>query len=268
MAEEMSGKAPIIIRRKKVEGHGGHHGGAWKVAYADFVTAMMALFIVLWLMNTSEKVQKAISGYFKDPTGAGNQTGSDIAGIGSSLAVGKDDMNGLKDKLEQAVKAMPNFDTIKDHVAITVTGDGLRVELLETEKGMFFESGKAIPSSGGAQLLTMLTQQLRSLPNRLLIEGHTDAKPYSTGRVYTNWELSADRANSARRLMESSGLREGQVAQVRGFADQQLRNVKDPVDAANRRVTVIVQYLNAPPGAKEKAPAPAPQSEKKAPAKH
>src|SRR5215471_18462881 len=135
---------PIIIK-KKVAGHGGHHGGAWKVAYADFVTAMMALFIVLWLMNTNEQVRKAVGGYFSDPTGKAAQVGSAQTGSGESLEVKTDDLGSLKDQIEQAMSRMPELATLKDQVAMTVTGEGLRIELLEAEHETFFESGRGDP---------------------------------------------------------------------------------------------------------------------------
>jgi chemotaxis protein MotB len=236
---------PIIIIRKK-GGHGGHHGGAWKVAYADFVTAMMALFIVLWLMNASDQVKKAVSVYFNDPTGKGKQTGSGIAGTGEAVSIAKDDMANLKEKLQQALKKSPEFEKLKDHVQMTVTGEGLRIEMLETEKGMFFESGSAVPTDVGNEMLLRLSKELGSLPNELLIEGHTDSKPYSGKAEYSNWELSADRANAARRLMEESGIRPGQIAQVRGFADHDLRDKSAPDAASNRRISVIVRYQQQP----------------------
>src|SRR6267154_377483 len=120
---------PIIVIKKKA-GHGGHHGGAWKVAYADFVTAMMALFIVLWLMSADEKVKAAISAFFNNPTGPGTQTGTDAAGTGNAIEVPKEDMSKLREKIEQALKTVPNFRDLKDHVEMTVTSDGLRIELL------------------------------------------------------------------------------------------------------------------------------------------
>jgi chemotaxis protein MotB len=237
---------PIIIIKKKA-GHGGHHGGAWKVAYADFVTAMMAFFMVMWLMNSNEKVKESVAGYFKDPTGAGKQTGSASAGAGDALNVSEDNMDSLKDQLEEAMKKMPDFNQLKDQVAMTVTGEGLRIELLETEKGMFFQSGSSRPSESGEELILMLAKELGQLPNHLLLEGHTDSKPFSGAGEYTNWELSADRANSARRLMEANGLRVGQVAQVRGFGDRSLRVPDDPLAPSNRRVSVIVKYMDPPP---------------------
>ena len=254
--------APIIIIRKKV-GHGGHHGGAWKVAYADFVTAMMALFIVLWLLSSSEQVQKAVGGYFNDPSGKGKQVGTTMAGYGETLSLTKDDMEKLKDKLEQAMKQLPKFKDLKDQVQITVTGEGLRVELLESAKGTFFESGSAHPSDIGKEILLGLAKEMGKMPNSIVIEGHTDSKPFSNGGAYTNWELSADRANSARRFMEENGLRPDQIKQVRGFADQQLRKPNDPGNASNRRISVIVQYLK-PPDAKppEDAKKEVPKAEK------
>jgi len=232
---------PVIIIKKKKGGHGGHHGGAWKVAYADFVTAMMALFIVLWLMNTSQDVQKAVAGYFRDPKGYGKQAGSSLAGIGQSLTISKDHMSQLKDKLEQALKKNPEFEKLKDHVQMTVTGEGLRIELLESDKGTFFESGEPNPTESGKDLLRELAGQVGKLTNTVLIEGHTDAHPYPSA-TYTNWELSTDRANAARRIMQDSGLRLNQVRQVRGFADQDLRLPDKPEDASNRRISIIVEY--------------------------
>jgi chemotaxis protein MotB len=229
------------------------------VAYADFVTAMMALFIVLWLLSTSQKVQKAVAAYFKDPSGVGKQMGTNMAGLGDSVTVNKDDMAKLKEKLEQAMKQMPKFDQMKNNVELTITSEGLRVELLESASGMFFESGNGRPTAQCQELLKRLAEELGRLPNSILMEGHTDAQPYSGTTDYSNWELSSDRANSARRLMQASGLRSDQVKQVRGFADQRLRTPDVPTNPANRRISVIVQYLVPPaPAADPKTPAAKP----------
>ena len=240
MAEE---KAIYIIKKKITVG--GHHGGAWKVAYADFVTAMMALFIVLWLLSSSEEVQKAVGGYFQDPTGNGSKMGSTLAGSGDGVSVTKDDMSQLKEKIEGAMKQMPKFNEMKNQVKMVVTGEGLRIEMLETENGMFFENGKPRPSESGDDLLRTLAEQLARMPNKVLIEGHTDAHPFAEGGKYSNWELSSDRANAARRIMMDSGLRPDQIAEVRGFADQRLRKPEDPGHPSNRRISVIVKYLDA-----------------------
>src|SRR5580658_4556258 len=191
-------KAQPIIVIKKNGGHGGHHGGAWKVAYADFVTAMMALFIVLWLMSQSDQVKKEV------------------------------------EKLSKQIE-------------ITITPEGLRIELLEGKDGTFYESGSAKLSANGQELLALLAGELKTLPNDLLIEGHTDAAQYSTDANYSNWELSADRANSARRLMQQDGVRSNQVTQVRGYADQLLRVKDNPYDPSNRRISILVK--NAASGA-------------------
>jgi chemotaxis protein MotB len=250
---------PIIVIRKKVSGHGGHHGGAWKVAYADFVTAMMALFIVLWLTSADEKVKEAVSAYFNNPNGPGKLTGLAAAGLGHAIEIPKDDMVKLREKIQQALAQTPNFKSLQDHVEITITADGLRIELLETEAGMFFESGKAVPTETGAELLGRLAAELGKMPNTMLIEGHTDSKPFASDNGYTNWELSTDRANSARKLMEAHGLRPEQVNQVRGYADRELRHPEDPTHASNRRISVIVQYL--PPKPEDVDPKAAPKED-------
>jgi len=234
---------PIIIIKKK-SGHAGHHGGAWKVAYADFVTAMMALFIVLWLLNTSKPVREAIAGYFRDPAGTAGKLGTSTAGPGAQVVVAKDDMSKLKEEIEKAISHMPNFDKLKDQIEIKVTPEGLRIELLESAKGTFFDLGSPKPNQNGEELLDLLAGELGKLPNKISIEGHTDSKPYSGKRNYGNWELSTDRANSARRLMQQQGLGEKQIAQVRGFADQLLRKPENPVDPSNRRISLIVQYTD------------------------
>jgi chemotaxis protein MotB len=238
----MAGTPPIIIKKKV--SHGGHHGGAWKVAYADFVTAMMALFIVLWLMNSSKKIQEAVGGYFKDPTGTTKLAGTDKAGAAENFVVTKDNMDLLKEQLEKAIKEVPKFDKLKNHIDMTVTNEGLRIELTESASGTFFESGKTKISPDGEDLLEMLAGELGKLPNKLAVEGHTDSKPYAQGSNYGNWELSSDRANAARRLMQLHGIGADQFTQVRGFADQRLRKLNDPLDPANRRISLIVQYLN------------------------
>jgi len=239
----MSGSRPIIIIKKKAA-HGGHHGGAWKVAYADFVTAMMALFIVLWLLNSSKHVQEAVGGYFKDPTGKSKKVGSDMQGTGENFVLSKDNMQKLKEQLQKAIREVPSFEKLKNHIDMTVTNEGLRIELTEAEKGTFFDIGSPKLAVASEDLLIKLAEELGKLPNKIFIEGHTDAKPYSEGRNYGNWELSSDRANSARRLMQGHGLRADQVTQVRGFADQRLRKKDAPLDSSNRRISFIVEYQN------------------------
>ncbi len=255
----MNNARPILIIKRK-SGHGGHHGGAWKVAYADFVTAMMALFIVLWLLNTSKQIQEAIGGYFKDPTGTSKKVGSNMVGTGENFTLTKDNMPKLKQQLQQAIRQMTDFEKLKSHIEMTVTAEGLRIELTESASGTFFESGRPELNRDGSELLVTLAQELGKLPNKLSIEGHTDATPYAASANYGNWELSTDRANAARRLMQGNGIRTDQVMQVRGFADQRLRKPADPLDPSNRRISLIVQYLvkNNDDDDNEPKPAPSP----------
>jgi chemotaxis protein MotB len=230
---------------KKKSGHGGHHGGAWKVAYADFVTAMMSLFIVLWLMGSSEKVKKAVAGYFNDPKGFANQLGTTMTGTGSTVQqVSTDELEKLKEKLEKEIKARKELEKLSKQIEITITPEGLRIELIEGKNGTFYEIGSAKLSANGQELLSLLAAELKTLPNSLLIEGHTDSTPYSNDASYSNWDLSADRANSARRLMQQDGVRADQVTQVRGYADQMLRVKNNPTDPSNRRVSILVKNDN------------------------
>ncbi len=231
----------IIIKKKK--GHAGHHGGAWKVAYADFVTAMMALFIVLWLLNASKQVQEAVGGYFKDPRGTAKVVGSNRDGSDTYVALKKEDMSKLKEQLLQSIHHLDQQDKLKNQIEITVTAEGLRIELMESAKGTFFELGNATPTPALRDLLGVLSHELAELPNKVSIEGHTDSLLYSERRNYDNWDLSTDRANAARRLMETEGIRPDQISQVRGFADRQPRLTEHPEDPSNRRITLIVQYL-------------------------
>jgi len=238
---------PIIVIKKRV-GHGGHHGGAWKVAYADFVTAMMSLFIVLWLMNSSEKVKKAVAGYFNDPKGTGTMLGTTLTGTGETVTIaGADNMQELKEKLEKEIRAKKDLEKLSKQIEITITQEGLRIELLEDKNGTFYQSGSAQLSESGQELLDLLARELKTLPNALLIEGHTDAAQYSDDTNYSNWELSADRANSARRLMQHHGVRSNQVTQVRGYADQLLRVKANPFDPSNRRISILVKNQEGMP---------------------
>jgi chemotaxis protein MotB len=222
-------------------------GGSWKVAYADFVTAMMALFIVLWMMNTSQRVQRAVSAYFRDPKGHGKVMGEAEGGDGraaGSVAIDPHNVQELKKKLEQAIGSLPEIRKLKKQVQISITPEGLRVELLETERGLFFESGRPEPSSSGVQMLGLLAGELGRLSNDLVIEGHTDARPYRFSALngYGNWELSVDRANAARRCMQEHGLSAGQVVQIRGFSDKRPLDAANPNDSRNRRISVVVEY--------------------------
>ncbi len=268
------GTQPIIVKKKKA-GHGGHHGGAWKVAYADFVTAMMAFFLVMWLVGQSKPVKAAVAGYFRDP-GIFDQAKSDGPIAGGDLRLDPDaapprdaaDGNGLADgekaaleetakRIKQRIAESPDLRSLGRQIEIQITRDGLRIELVDAERQTFFASGSAALAAGTEKVLALIARELGQLKNSIVIEGHTDSRPYAVTDLYSNWELSADRANAARRVMERSGLHTGQIRGVRGYADRQLRVAETPLDARNRRVSVIVEHLyktsSLPPGVRDLA---------------
>jgi chemotaxis protein MotB len=249
----------IIVKKKRGHGHG-HHGGAWKVAYADFVTAMMAFFLVMWIVGQSPQVKAAIAGYFKNPgvfdgaESTGPIEGGALTLDPDSRTTGNPNEVALEDRaqleataarIKELLQGVPDIRGLEDQVEISVTKDGLRIELLEASDGTFFDSGSAAPKPYTERVLAVIGQELGKLKNNVIIEGHTDSRPYGSDR-YTNWELSSDRANAARRVMQQSGLYAGQVQGVRGFADTHPRMPADPFNAANRRVSVIVQNLYRP----------------------
>ncbi|MCE1245551.1 MAG: OmpA family protein [Firmicutes bacterium] len=250
---------PIIIKKVKKGGHGGHHGGAWKVAYADFVTAMMALFIVLWIVGQSEKVKVAISMYFKDPEKFEEKVkdGTIVlpvsTGTPSPMPSGnlmlmkteKDDTEQLKkeaENLEKMVTSDPDLKKFKDQIEIKITDEGLRIELFEKSSGngVYFDLSSAKLKPEAEKLLNKLAGELKKLPNDISVEGHTDARQFIT-QTYTNWELSADRANAARRILLNGGIAKKQLSEIRGYADQKLRNPDSPNDFSNRRVSILLK---------------------------
>jgi chemotaxis protein MotB len=243
---------PRIV--KKINKHGGAHGGAWKVAYADFVTAMMALFIVLWVMGQSKEVQKAVASYFNDPvgisTGKGLMTGGMVAvkaeGVFDAAKAHAKEMELLKKMGEDIVKELsrdPTFSNLMGQIKIEFVKEGLRIEILDASKDMFFEIGTAKLTEKAYLLLQKIGNDLNKIPNKILIEGHTDARPYNDGQSgYTNFELSSDRANSARRALTSGELTADKIEQVRGYADRMLRNKEDPLSFVNRRISIIIKY--------------------------
>jgi chemotaxis protein MotB len=242
---------PIVIIKKR-GGHGGHHGGAWKVAYADFVTAMMAFFLVMWLVNQSKPVKAAVGGYFRDPgvfeTGQGGR--GVLPGGTAPTEEGpkpKTDADAERKTLESAVAHIrarleqePEFKTLRKQIEFTVTPDGLRIDLLESERSSFFDSGSSVMRAETESILAVIAKELGNLSEAVVIEGHTDSRPYASSERYSNWELSTDRANAARRVMARSGLKETQVIGVRGLADRELRVPSAPLDPRNRRVSILV----------------------------
>ena len=262
-------KITIIKKVNKRGGHGGHHGGAWKVAYADFVTAMMALFIVLWIVANNVTVRASVADYFRDP-GAMNKTSSGVMNGVNSMKPFSDaqptppvvppnqppqptgtasppqqaEMEKFRqegDRLMQMIAAIPDLIKFKDQIEIKITKDGLRIELIEQAEGLFFDIGSARLKPDAMQLLRLIASRIGTFPNDVVIEGHTDSRPY-TRAGYNNWDLSTDRANSARRVIEEGGIRERQITSVNGYADRRLKNPDKPLDYANRRVTILVAF--------------------------
>lgn len=250
-------EAPRKIVKKKVK-HGGHHGGAWKVAYADFVTAMMALFIVLWIVGQSKSVKEAVAAYFKDPTVFQSGAPSILKGgaapevrLPPSPPAEPDIARRDADRValeataaavREQIHGQVHLATLEDKIKIDIVDEGLRIELVETTQGVFFDVGSARIKRATLEILGLIAGEVGKLPNHVMLEGHTDSRPYVGPPSYTNWELSADRANAARRILDHHGLRPDQVASVVGYADRRLANRSDPLDAANRRISIIVRF--------------------------
>ncbi|VXB22849.1 protein that enables flagellar motor rotation [Burkholderia sp. 8Y] len=269
--------APTIVvrRKKKGGGHGGHHGGAWKIAYADFVTAMMAFFLLMWLLGSTSKYDKeGIEQYFNTPLSAlfGNEGGASahtsvINGGGKDLsssrpgeanksqtqpvppsiaraAVAADDMQRLqqlKQKLTALIENTPALRAFKDQIRIAITSEGLRIEIVDSLKRPMFATGSSKLEGYVTTILSNIGASLNDVDNRVSIAGHTDAVPYSGNQKgYSNWELSGERANAARRALVAGGMNEGKVLQVRGLADVLPLN-KDVIDEpTNRRISILV----------------------------
>ena len=253
---------PIIVVRR-IKKHHGHHGGAWKVAYADFVTAMMAFFLVMWLAAQDSRIREAVAGYFQQPgllpheqsngIVASGQGGIDASGMPTVVPRKPDGMLEAEQRalvtaaehIREQMMKMPDFAHLRDQVDFSVTSEGLRVELTDHPGSSFFDSGSSVLIGETIGILRVIAQEVGKLPNDVVIEGHTDSDPFGKGGKITNWELSADRANAARRVMQEGGLRTGQLFAVRGFADQDLRIKDNPRDARNRRVSIVVRTQSA-----------------------
>lgn len=260
MAEKGDKKNIIIIKKKK-GGHGGHHGGAWKVAYADFVTAMMAFFMVMWILGMDEQTKASIEGYFSNPVGykKGYSSGRSPVSVGNSPGsvqttpiklVSRRNEEQTFDSTSEKIKERLKDAGLKDmgeRVEIVETGTGLRIELADGVVGKdFFAVASAAMSDDLKNSLQIIAQELEPLRNPVVIEGHTDAAQFAG--MYSNWELSADRANAARRIMEASGLASSRVVEVRGMADRQLRIPNNPLDPRNRRISIFLPFLSDPSG--------------------
>ncbi|MDE2296530.1 MAG: flagellar motor protein MotB [Burkholderiales bacterium] len=274
---------PIIIKRVKKGGHAAH-GGAWKIAYADFVTAMMAFFLLMWLLgSTAEGDKKGIADYFASPlkvallnggSGSGDSS-SVIKGGGTDLSrtdgqVKKGDiqaprktlqlkalkadqrraeiarLESLKQKVEAALAANPKLAPLKSQIRLDMTPDGLRIQIVDDQNRPMFDSGSAVVKPYMRDLLREIGSVLAEVPNRLTLEGHTDAHPFVGGDVgYSNWELSSDRANASRRELGAGGLPDDRVLRVQGLASSVLFDPKDPTNPVNRRISIIVMNRDA-----------------------
>jgi chemotaxis protein MotB len=257
VAKKDKGARPIIIVKKKGHGHGGHHGGAWKVAYADFVTAMMAFFMVMWIIGMDQNVKNSIEGYFTNPIGfkKGYNAGKSPISSGTSPAsvqttpmkliarrVEEEEFQKTGGRIKSRLKEA-GLTAIGDRIEIIETSTGLRIELAEGPDGHeFFAMASSSMTPTMKKTLEIIAQELAPLRNPLIIEGHTDAAQYAG--LYSNWELSADRANAARRVMEATGLNAARVIEVRGMADRQLRNPANPLDPTNRRITIFLPFTS------------------------
>lgn len=240
-------------RVKKVKGHGGHHGGAWKVAYADFVTAMMALFLVLWLVSQADtKLKEQIANYFRSPgvftsTKGGILSGASKVSKEPSKLTSKDDEQALfsvAQSLQKKFDTRPEFTKSKDKVFIKLTDDGLQIQVMDKADNISFEVGKANLTKEAREILTEIAQALCELPNPIIIGGHTDARIFPSSNGYTNWELSTDRANAARRVLQEACVKPEQIKRIIGYADTDPIIPRDVYDPANRRISITVLRMN------------------------
>jgi chemotaxis protein MotB len=231
-------QAPILVVRRRPKRPAIDRKETWKVAYADFVTALMALFSVLWVLSSSPLTKQAIGAYFD------NGRKIDVRTTSEPPTPASDDREETAEKLRRAIQLNPELGRLKMQVEISVTTEGVRVDLLEKNRIPLFEAGRQAPTRAGTKLIIEIARELGKLPNRVAVEGHTDSRVYQSPKAYTNWELSIDRANAARRLMIQNGLRPDQVSEVRGSADQDPGLAKTAKASANRRVTLIVKSLH------------------------
>jgi chemotaxis protein MotB len=240
-------------RIKKSKGHAAHHGGAWKVAYADFVTAMMALFLVLWLVSQADtKLKESIANYFRSPGVFSTMDGGILSQAKKvskepTSLTSKDDEQTLfsvAQSLKKKFQNRPEFSKYKDQVQVDVTDEGLRIQLLDKADRVSFPSGSSEMSAEARAILEEIAADICQLPNKINIGGHTDSHVFPSTKGYTNWELSADRANAARRVLESVCVKSSQINRIIGFADTEPMVPEDPFAQANRRISITVLRLS------------------------
>jgi|CXWL01.1.fsa_nt_gi chemotaxis protein MotB len=263
---------PVIIIKKITHAKHPHHGGAWKVAYADFVTAMMAFFLVMWLVSQSPETRQQVAQYFRDPGafsngGTGVLPGAESGTIGGAMSGKPTPPAEAKSVLERTAQQLrgtlaEKFPDVSDRIDVIVGDDGLLIELREAPDDGFFGSGSAMAKPETVRVLSAIALELEKLPNKMAIEGHTDSLAYAAREGYGNWELSADRANAARRILESHGLDPRHIEAVHGYAATRPRTPADPLDAGNRRISIFVRRddsgagpaVDAAPASPEGAP--------------
>ena len=279
----MENNQPILVKRvKKIAG--GHHGGAWKIAFADFATAMMAFFLVMWLMSSATPEQKkAISGYFQDPVGFTESASPYVIDLGGTptpapdrtlnpdmkdapdsaesevdaesdqqASVNKEQAESLAEQIERErlelllqelqtkVDENPQLQKFKDQILFEITQDGLRIQIMDAENRPMFDIGSARLQPYFEDILLILAETIREVPNKISVSGHTDAKPFASSGEFGNWELSANRANAARRTLVAGGYPDDNVARVVGYASSALFDRQNPFNPVNRRIDIIV----------------------------
>lgn len=271
MAKE-NARPIIIVRKKKVQG-GGHHGGSWKVAYADFVTAMMAFFMVMWILGMNDSAKEAVEGYFSNPVGykKGYSSGNSPISSGNSpgqvqttpirlimRAREQERFEQVSQRIRTRIESANGLGEIAAQVEVVVTASGLRIELVEDGAGeTFFAFGSANLKPSAQRALDVIASELGGLSNSVVVEGHTDAVPFGTAG-YSNWELSADRANAARRALQAAGLRPERIQEVRAHADRSLRDPDNALDPVNRRISILLPFLGSEQAEAEGPPLPLP----------
>jgi chemotaxis protein MotB len=282
MAGDSKKLQPIIVKRVNKPGHA-THGGAWKIAYADFVTAMMAFFLLMWLLgSTTEGDKKGISDYFNAPlkvalmggSGSGDSShvvkggGTDLSRQGGQLKRGdipvprktinlqafkseqrraeQERLQELKDKVASQIDSHAKLAALKSQIRLDMTADGLRIQIVDEMNRPMFDTGSATVKPAMRELLQLIGEVLAEVPNRLTLEGHTDAAPFGGGeRGYSNWELSSDRANASRRELIAGGLPQDRVLRVQGLASSAPFDRDDPLGPVNRRISIIVMNRDA-----------------------
>lgn len=269
----MDNNQPIIVKRVKKTA-AGHHGGAWKIAFADFATAMMAFFLVMWLMSSATPEQKrAISGYFQDPIGFTESASPFVIDLGGTptpapdrtlndqpdpsieqkpSSLDDDQLEGLSEQMERErlnivlqelqnkIEENPDLTRFKDQILFEITQDGLRIQIVDAANRPMFALGSAQLQPYFEDILLAMADTIRAIPNKISISGHTDAKPYVGNRDFGNWELSASRANAARRTLVAGSYPEEQIARVVGYASSALYDREDPFNPINRRIDMLV----------------------------